>query len=267
MHFASFRTQMVLWTTLLAAVGAAADGPSDLVTVSAASFRGPVVAAESVASAFGQYLAVGTQAASTVPLPTTLLGTRLKVVDSAGAERFAPLFFVSSNQINYLMPAGVAPGPVAVTVTSGAGHAASGSAQVVAIAPGLFAANSNGRGVAAALAVRERGDGAKIPEPVFQFDAEKQQAAAVPLDLGSEQERVILSLFGTGLRSGGPHSTTTVTIGGEAAEVLFAGAQGAFVGLDQVNVVVPRRVLGRGEVAVLLTVDDKASNPVTISIR
>ncbi len=51
------------------------------------------------------------------------------------------------------------------------------------------------------------------------------------------------------------------------AEVSFAGAQGAFVGLDQVNVLVPRSLAGRGEVKVQLRVESQMANPVRIHVK
>jgi uncharacterized protein (TIGR03437 family) len=51
------------------------------------------------------------------------------------------------------------------------------------------------------------------------------------------------------------------------AEVIFAEAQSDAVGVDQVAVLLPRRLAGRGEVDVLLTVDGKMANPVRINIK
>jgi uncharacterized protein (TIGR03437 family) len=56
-------------------------------------------------------------------------------------------------------------------------------------------------------------------------------------------------------------------IGGADAEVLFAGAAPGFVGLDQSNLRLPRSLVGRGEVDVVLTVDSKMANTVRIAIR
>ncbi|MGH8694757.1 MAG: hypothetical protein ACREVM_11080, partial [Burkholderiales bacterium] len=75
-------------------------------SVSAASFSGATLASESIVAAFGAGLAITTQAAATLPLPISLAGTTISVKDSAGAERLAPLFFVSPGQINYQMPRG-----------------------------------------------------------------------------------------------------------------------------------------------------------------
>ena len=58
-----------------------------------------------------------------------------------------------------------------------------------------------------------------------------------------------------------------VTIGDEEAEVLYAGPAPGFAGLDQANVRVPRGLIGKGEVTILLTADNRSSNAVTVSIR
>ena len=48
----------------------------------------------------------------------------------------------------------------------------------------------------------------------------------------------------------------------------YAGEQPDFVGLDQVNTAaLPRSLRGRGLVDVILTVDGKAPNTVTVVIR
>ncbi|MEK7830404.1 MAG: hypothetical protein AAB401_04915, partial [Acidobacteriota bacterium] len=68
--------------------------------VSAASYAGERLAPEEIVSAFGIGLATATQVATTLPLPTTLAGTTVKVRDSANVERQAPLFFVAPTQVN-----------------------------------------------------------------------------------------------------------------------------------------------------------------------
>src|SRR5262245_38141360 len=82
--------------------------PAAVASVSAASFSGAELASESIVAAFGAGLATTTQVAASLPLPTTLAGTTVKVSDSAGATRDAPLFFVAPTQVNYLIPAGTA---------------------------------------------------------------------------------------------------------------------------------------------------------------
>ncbi len=57
-------------------------------------------------------------------------------------------------------------------------------------------------------------------------------------------------------------------IGGSEVPVLFAGPQGEFAGLDQVDVgPLPRSLAGRGEVNVVVTAAETASNAVTIVIE
>jgi len=51
------------------------------------------------------------------------------------------------------------------------------------------------------------------------------------------------------------------------AEVLFAGAQGEFVGLDQCNVRLSPSLAGSGEISIALTVDGKTSNTVKARIK
>jgi len=47
----------------------------------------------------------------------------------------------------------------------------------------------------------------------------------------------------------------------------YAGPAEGYMGLDQVNLRVPRRLAGRGEIPIVLYVDDKTSNVVTINIK
>lgn len=59
----------------------------------------------------------------------------------------------------------------------------------------------------------------------------------------------------------------TARIGGQDAEVLFAGAQGDYVGLDQINVRLPRELAGRGDVDVTVSIDGQTSNTVRAIFR
>ncbi len=235
--------------------------------VSAASYSASGIAAEAIIAAFGSSLATATLAASTSPLPTALAGTTVRIKDSAGTERPALLFFVSPTQVNFLVPPGTAPGSATVTITSGDGSVSGETAQIAAVAPGLFAANANGQGVAAAVVLRAKADGSQTYEPVTRFDPAQNRFVAAPIDLGPPTDQVFLILYGTGIRHRGSISTATSQIGGADAQVLYAGAQGGFVGLDQVNLRVPRSLIGRGEVDITLTVDGKIANTVKASIK
>jgi uncharacterized protein (TIGR03437 family) len=139
--------------------------------------------------------------------------------------------------------------------------------QVEQVAPSLFAANSDGVGVAAAIAVRLDAGGGQQVEDVFRCLNQDARCSPVAIDLGAESEQVILVLFGTGFRWRRSLDQVRVTIGGEPADVLYAGIQLEYPGLDQVNVRLPRALAGRGEVQVLLEVEGKAANPVTVGVR
>jgi uncharacterized protein (TIGR03437 family) len=241
------------------------SAPSVVSTVNAARFTGNV-AAESIVAAFGSNLATGSATATSNPLPTTLGGTRVRLRDGLGNERFAPLFFVSPSQINYQIAPGILIGNTTATITSGSGAVATGSMLVEPVAPGLFAANANGQGVAAAVALRIR-NGAQTFEPVFRFDAGQNQAVPVQIDLGPAGDQVFLVLFCTGVRFRSSLSAVSFNVGGIGGTPTFAGAQGGLVGVDQVNVPLSRNLIGRGLVNVFLSVDGRMSNTVTASFR
>jgi len=135
------------------------------------------------------------------------------------------------------------------------------------VAPGLFTANSSGLGVPAATVLRVKADGTLIYEFVAQFDPAKSQFVPAPIDLGPESDQVFLILFGTGWRFRSDLPAVKCSIGGVNSEVLFAGAQGDFVGLDQMNVRLPRSLVGHGEIDLAVTVDGKTANTVRINVK
>jgi uncharacterized protein (TIGR03437 family) len=230
---------------------------ASITSVSAASYKAGS-APESIVAAFGVQMALQTQAASGLPLPTELAGVRARVRDSQGVERLAPLFFVSPGQINLQIPAGVAVGLATINL----GNGAMGQFEITNTAPGLFAANADGQGVPAAVSLRVRADGSSLYEPVARL--ENNRFVPAPIDLGPAGDQVFLVLYGTGIRF---RQTASASIGGTNANVLFAGAVAGFAGLDQINLSLPRSLIGRGEIDVQLRVDGVAANTVRISVR
>lgn len=238
--------------------------PPAATSVSGATYLGPELAAESIVSAFGVELATGEMGA-TLPLPTTLAGTTVRIKDSAGGERLAPLFYVGPFQVNYLLPIGTAPGLATVTITNGVGKVSAGTVTIIPVVPGLFTANQDGAGVPAGFAIRVKPSGEQVRESLSRLEGNKQVPA--PIDLGPEGEVLILELYGTGIRGRSSQAAVSATIDGVAAGIEYADRQPGFVGLDQVNLRVPRSLLGRGEVDLVLTVEGKAANTVRISIK
>ena len=234
--------------------------------VSAASFLGQTLASESIVAAFGANLATGVGSASSLPLPTVLLGTTVRVRDSFGVERFAPLFFVAPSQVNFLIPADTANGASTITIISGNNSISVGTIQIASVAPALFSANANGRGVAAGVVSRVRANSSQSYEPISQFDQALNQFVAIPIALGPPTDQVFLILYGTGIRFHSGPPAVTASIGRVNVEVLYAGHVIGLAGLDQVNLSLPRSLIGRGEVDVVITVDGKVANTVRVSI-
>jgi uncharacterized protein (TIGR03437 family) len=230
--------------------------------VNAASLRSGVLARNTWVSIFAEKLAPSF-ATGNGPLVSILNGTRVEVVDSRGFFTVAPLQFVSPTQLNFLMPPSVAPGPAQVQVYSLLGRKAT-SVNIAAVAPGIFAANSSGRGPAAAAFLSVAPDETRTTG--FTFDAALAARPNLPISLGPEGTQVFLTIYGTGLRA---HAEpVTATLGGLSVPVLAAVAQGQFAGLDQINVgPLPRELAGRGDVDLLFNVDGQIPNAVTVRIQ
>jgi uncharacterized protein (TIGR03437 family) len=212
-----------------------------------------------IASAYGKGLADSTVNAP-LPLPATVANVGVIVKDAAGNTREAQLYFISANQINYVVPDQTSVGTATVTMTKNGQTVGSGTIQVAAIAPGIFAANGNGQGAASAEAV-------KYPAQTWQFTGTCPAVGScvtVPFDVGTAATPVYLELYGTGIR--GTKSSVTATIGGTAAAATW-GVQSQYPGMDQVNLLVPTSLAGRGEVDVVLTVDGVAANTVRVNIK
>ncbi len=244
----------------------AASNVRAVASVSAASYA-VQVAADSIVAAFGERLAPSVEIGQTIPLPTTLAGTTVRVRDSAGIERLAPLFFVSGGQVNYLVPSGMADGVATVTINTAEGSLSTGTLNVTGVAPGLFAANADGSGVPSALTLRIKSDGVQLYEPIARFDAATSRYVATPIDLGPESDQMFLILYGTGLRARSALSAVTLRYADLNGEVLYVGEAPGFVGLDQVNVSVPRGLIGRGDVNLTLTVDGRVANTMRINLK
>jgi uncharacterized protein (TIGR03437 family) len=88
---------------------------------------------------------------------------------------------------------------------------------------------------------------------------------ANPIPVSSASSSYLV-LFGTGIAAGGT-ALTSVTINGVNATVVYAGPQGTFSGLDQVDVLIPASLAGKGNVNVQLADEGIVSNPVQITIQ
>ena len=237
------------------------EPPPAVATILAAS-GSLLVAPGSIASGFGDPLAAGVEVSNEFPLPTDLLGVSVRVTDSAGAQRLAQLFVVTPAQINFVIDPATTLGLALIEVLQDGEVIATGTVQVVTVAPGIFTANADGEGVPAALYLRFRG--AEQTAQEFLFDPTAPLGAREPLliDFGEEDEQVFIAIFATGMRRG---SAVTATIDGEDVPVSPVVALEQFVGLDQANVgAIPRSFIGRGVVELRLFIDGIPTNEVLL---
>ncbi|MCI0388910.1 MAG: hypothetical protein MOB07_09130, partial [Acidobacteria bacterium] len=238
----------------------------NLTAVSSASY-GSTIAPGSIASVFGQELTSQIGLAQALPLPKVLAGAMVKVVVIGYGGFEAPLFYVSPGQINFQVPENLPLGTTLIEVHSDKEFFSRGVLRVESVAPSLFSANSDGKDVAVAQVLRIKADGRELYEPVARYDSVQKRFVPAPIDLGETSDQVYLLLYGTGIRGRSSLSNVDVKLGGESVEVLYAGAQGGFEGLDQVNVRLTRALIGRGEVDVVLSADGKSANRLRVSFK
>ncbi len=229
---------------------------NQLTAVNAADFRLGLLAADSIGAAFGTNLAVRTESARSFPLPLSIAETTL-TIDGVPA----PLFFASPTQINFVVPSSIGPGAATIIVSNPLGAFSIGDIEIAAAAPAIFTENAAGTGDAAAIATA---DGINYLPP--------------PFDVQIDGKPNILVLYGTGIRhasaanpndDNGVAESVEIAIDGQPARVFYAGAQGVFSGLDQINVELPASLAVQGlrRVEVVVTVNGVTANRVTIQIK
>jgi uncharacterized protein (TIGR03437 family) len=234
-------------------------------TVQPAAGSGVAVAPASLASIYGTNLAAAPTQAQSQPLPDTLGGVSVTIIDSAGVQSKAPLVFVSPGQINLAVPDGMATGAATFVVT-GNGGGQNFAASIQAAAPALFSMNGTGTGVAAATAIRVQPSNPEMQSPLTVFQCGASGCGSVAIALGVDTP-VYVTLYGTGMRNRSSLAAVSVSIGGVSVPVSYAGPTPGFAGLDQVNVSLPLSLRGAGESNVVVTVDGQPSNAVTIHIQ
>src|SRR5262245_32562926 len=237
-------------------------------TVSAASYVGPplTVAKNSIVAAFGTQLATGIQSAPAQPLPTSLLGSSVTVNGTP-----APLFYVSPNQINYLIPPDAAEGDADVVVTMTAGNGdqiiSNGQIKIASYTPSIFTVNSTGSGPPAALT--GRGDANNIfvfdQTPTFEPDPlHPGRFLPAPIDVGTADRPAFLVLYCTGAVNA-PAGSVKAVLGGIEVPVTPVPAPG-YTGLDQINMQIPGEFKGRGIVDLNIVSNGISSNTVSVNM-
>jgi len=212
------------------------------------------IAPGAIATLFGTDFATGPAAATTTPLPTVLGETS---VTFNGIP--APLFYVSAGQINVQAPFELPMGTATVQVKRGNLVSAVRSVSVNPISPGIFVMDQTTKAGAILHA---------------DFTLVSSSSPARP------GESLLIFCTGLGAVRGAVKSgdrapstppladtitTPVVSIGGQLAPVTFSGLAPGFIGLYQVNVVVPAGV-GAGNQSVQITTGGIVSNTATVAV-
>jgi uncharacterized protein (TIGR03437 family) len=248
-------------------------GPSATVASSASYFNFPQ-APGSIVSSFGSNLA-GNTAGAAATLTTSLGETSVTVTDSQGTARPALLAFASSGQGNWIVPTGTAPGPATVAFDAPSGTVLD-TIGVENVSPAIYTILSNGSGPAAGFINVYPSSGPSTSQPIFNCSP---TCTTVPVSISGGSAYLVL--FATGIENHqkavtatiGPSAVTywagqeVVSAGSKTVTASFAGAQGQFTGLDQVNIPIPASFAGAGSLYVQLHADGFNSNVVQIQLQ
>lgn len=229
--------------------------------VNDASYTAPV-APGSIAAVFGTFYIGATAVATHLPLDTTLENLSLKF----GGSTAAPLYYVSGTQVNVQVPwelAGQSTGNLAATLNGTTGT--SQTVNIAPYAPAIFALNSQGTGPGAILDASYHLVSSSNPATAGSTTiliyctglgavSANQPATGAPASLDSNK------LAPTS-------APVTVTIGGITTNASFSGLAPGYVGLYQVNALVPAGVTAGDSVPVTITIGGVTSNTVTIFVQ
>jgi uncharacterized protein (TIGR03437 family) len=245
-------------TTPIGGAGAPQIAASGI--TNAASFASGSLVPGSIATVFGTNLtsSVGINLASSLPLPTRFLNVAVNV-NGLPVPIFAVDNAAGQQQINFQTPWQVEGlSAAAISVTSNGVAGAAIFVPVLNVQPGIFAYSAGGSSFGAIL------------HSNFQLADTSHPASA--------GETVLIYCTGlgpvspvqqSGSAAAGAASTTatpTVTIGGVTALTTYSGLAPGFVGLYQINAVVPSG-LGTGNKPVVITTGSVASNPSLLPVQ
>jgi uncharacterized protein (TIGR03437 family) len=200
----------------------------------AASFDTAQVARGSLVAAFGSTLSDTSGGPTTPVLPFILNGVSA-TVDGLAAN----MIFTSPGQVNFVVPAGAAPGDAVNFSINNNGVISTGTVKIVDAAPGVFAANGAGNGAAAAQCAQVTPDGLglTISQP--------------PCSIGNTAQANTLIIYGTGWRNA---TGLQVKIGDQTLTPTFSGPQPNFAGLDQMNVNLTEPLADKADLEVVVTI-------------
>ena len=225
---------------------------------SAASFApagNPIAPGEFIAL-FGSGLAKSLQTA-TVPYPKTLNGVTVTINGVA-----APLYFVSANQINCIVPYATT-GPTASIVVQNGTNSNTVTVPVAATAPGVFTSDQSGSGNGAmrhtdsAATIIDAGHPASPGETIQIY---LTGMGAVNPSVPDGTAGTITTLYQT-------ISDVVVLVAGQPATVLFKGLAPGFPGLYQFNVTLPTFIGSTGNLPLAIQTLNAYHDQVDIPIH
>ena len=188
------------------------------------------------------------------------------VRDSAGLDRPVAVSYASGTQINLVLPSDLPAGAQTLVVMRDDGTLLETGVTVETVAPGVFTAASSGLGAPEGYTDRISPDGAGTTQNLFVCAAPAAGCVPTPVDFGGAGDRVLVVLYGTGIRGRSDLAGVSLQVAGQNLPVQYAGAQPTYPGLDQVIVELPRTLHGAGPVSATLRVDGRAANPVVIDM-
>jgi uncharacterized protein (TIGR03437 family) len=240
-------------TTIIPATTGAANGASFV--------AGEPLTAGALASVFGNGFASSNVYASAIPLPTTLGNASVTI---GGFP--APLLFVSSQQINLQVPWEVSGTTADIVVSVNGNVLAPFQAHIGPVSPGVFTAQS---GTGQAIAINPDGSLAG-PEGSIPGTALHPAKVGDPLVILATGLGPVTPKIADGHNASDALRDTLTTpkvmIGGQPAVVSFSGLSPQFVGLNQINVTVPK--VQAGVVPLEISIGGiTTSNQVTIAVQ
>ena len=209
-----------------------------------------------ISSYYGPILADEAMEAHGPPFPTVLGNISIRITDSHGVARFAPLLHTGAGWTftSFLVPEACATGPAEVAVVRTDGSVSKGKVLIADTAPSLFAFPPDGRSAVAGQ-VTQRAAGR--PDKSFPIST-----TPIPLQPGVSTS---VRLLGTGFRYAGEHPDIRVTVGDIMVPVLAAG-RSTEPGSDYLTIRLPDELAGIGETDLYFTLNGQLSNVVRINL-
>jgi uncharacterized protein (TIGR03437 family) len=222
----------------------------------------------STSTAYGPIMADREVDGGHPPWPTRLGNISVRITDSQGVRRLAPLLHTGGGwaQVTFIVPENTAVGPAEVAVVRSDGTSSAGKVLIADVAPGLWTAAHDGRGPVIARVIQRFPDGRTNEFPAWDCGSGACRTVAIPL---SDRASTTVRLEGTGFGHVAPHAQVRVTIDDVPVPVIsigpIAGAGMPGTGRDQVTIRLPDELRGRGESDVVMTIDGVLSNVVRIN--